>query len=238
MQRENGKKGSVKYLRAGSTAQNEIQTLTLPDGSDSGAFRVKYGTEFTTPLDHEISTANMQTALRLLTGLAAVVVTGTPGVQYTVTQTNAALTLLKVVNDTVMDGAVWEGGVVVHRTQGGGTGAAVNIPIKGFDFTQGVPAADASTNATGGFDDVTPGNKKGSGTVTCLWDSDLEGEVCPTEVEAGDEVTLELYPSDKGGYWSVPALITEVPLKVTENTTTAWTFNFTNKGAFAWVPAV
>jgi len=237
MRRVNGITGSVKYGDIGET-QDEVQTLVLTDGTDGGTFRVKYGGEFTGALAWNVSTADLQTALRGLaeTDLNAVVVTGTPGVAYTVTNPDVGLDLLEVVNDNTTDGGVWEGGIVVTRTQAGGVGE-VNIPIKGFDFTPSVPADDATTNAEGGFTNATAGNMKGTGSVTCLWDKDLEGEACPTEVAAGQEVTLHLHPSDGGGYWNVPALITDVPVRVTENTTTGWTFNFVNRGAFMWVPA-
>lgn len=119
---------------------------------------------------------------------------------------------------------------------------AVEIPIKGWNMTMTAVAADATTNADAGFDNVTPGNKKATGSVSCLWDKELEGNAIPTSaLEAGMEVTLQLFPtpadgSAATGYYSVPAMITEQPISCTQNETIAWSFNFTNQGAWEWVP--
>lgn len=70
---------------AAVTAVTEIQTITM--SALDGTFRASYNGLWTTELDHDVSTANLQVALRLLSGLGSVTVAGTAGTSYVVTLT-------------------------------------------------------------------------------------------------------------------------------------------------------
>jgi hypothetical protein len=120
--------------------------------------------------------------------------------------------------------------------------AETNIPIKGWEGTKSVDPASATTNEDGGFTNVVAGNKSFNGTVTCLWDKLQEENAVPMELSEGDEVTLYLKPSGggavSGGYWSVPALITEITVRAQDGDAVGWTFAFQNRGEYEWIERV
>jgi hypothetical protein len=113
---------------------------------------------------------------------------------------------------------------------------AAPLPIKSWECTKTCAAADATTSEDAGYDNVTAGNKKMTGSAACLWDKSKDGDARPTELQEGDEVVLQLYPTAGTGYYNVPALITDVPVRVSNTESAAWSFSFVNMGAWAWVP--
>lgn len=233
VERVNGIDGAV--LLAGGVETDEIQTLTLAAGTDGGTFRAKYGDNDTGALAWNITAADLQVALRALHADLAACVVGLVGEVYTVTVPDRAASLLDIINDCTADGGVWEGGIVVARTQAGSAGET-EVPISGWEGTKSVDADDASTNADDKFSNVTAGYKHFNGTVTCLWDSSRNDLDEPLEVEEGDKVTLRLYPDNvTGGYWNVPALVTEINMKSQKGASVGWTFQFKNRGAYSWV---
>jgi hypothetical protein len=70
-----------------STAAAEVQTLAFTGSATGGTFTMTYQGATTTPLAYNISTANLQTALRALPTIGAgnVTVTGTAGTSYVIT---------------------------------------------------------------------------------------------------------------------------------------------------------
>lgn len=106
------------YLPQYTTLSAEVVTLTLAAGTDAGTFRVRNGITgaTTAALAWDITAANLQTALRTLTGDTALTV-GLSGEIYTVTYTSTFTPPpLTIVNDTTNDGGVDEGGIVVATT--------------------------------------------------------------------------------------------------------------------------
>ena len=57
---------------------SEVQTLTPAVGASAGTYTLSFGGNTTTPLAFNATTADVQAALRLLTGLSGVVVSGSP----------------------------------------------------------------------------------------------------------------------------------------------------------------
>lgn len=110
------------------------------------------------------------------------------------------------------------------------------IPITGWEGTKSVSVADAGVND--GYTNAVSGNKSFRGTVNCVWDSSLETAAIPTQVEEGDSLILVLFPSDGRGYWTVPCIVTEEPVRAQGNAASAWSFSFQNRGAYAWVQQV
>lgn len=116
------------------------------------------------------------------------------------------------------------------------TSGGTNLPITGWEGTKSVGVADAGVND--GYTNAVSGNKSFRGTVNCMWDLSLETGAAPTQLEEGQSVELHLYPSDGGGYWTMQALITEMPIRSQGNAPVTWSFSFQNQGAYTWVPAV
>lgn len=88
--------GSLLYALNGRYAlvRTEAQEIATSGSPTGGTFTVTYGADTTTALAQNVSAANMQTALRLLTGLSAVTVTrtsvaGTSNFVWTVVMTGA-----------------------------------------------------------------------------------------------------------------------------------------------------
>lgn len=104
-----------------TAAAASVITLTLAAGTDGGTFRVRRTdtNAETADLAWNITAANLQTALRTLTGDTGLTV-GLAGEVYTLTFTTTFVPPpLTIVNDSTTDGGVWEGGVVVGTTTGG-----------------------------------------------------------------------------------------------------------------------
>ncbi len=110
--------GSDEY-QALSAGVDDVQTLTLTDGTDGGTFCVRYKNLVTAPLAWNITAADLQVALRALHADLAACTVGLVGAVYTVTNAKAPADLLEIVNDLTTDGGVFEGGVVVARTATG-----------------------------------------------------------------------------------------------------------------------
>lgn len=116
-----------RILTRGSrlTTQSEVQTITMSDGTDGGTFTVSFE-GFTTPaLAWNVSTGDLQTALRALPSIdgANIGVTGSAGVEYVLTFAGTLASqpqLLCVVNSSLLlDGAVQEDATIVRTTPGG-----------------------------------------------------------------------------------------------------------------------
>jgi hypothetical protein len=117
---------SGAYRRQG----NRVQVVTINGTPTGGTFTISYEGQTTSALAYNAAAATVQTAVRLLNGLAAATVTGSAGGPYTIT-TN-------VVGGT-------SGPVQVNQTQlTGGTAAASNATIAQS------PAADTKLRAIGG----------------------------------------------------------------------------------------
>ena len=75
------KRGDLKKLVVGENSlaayTNATQVITFDDTPTAGTFKIKHGSEKTSALAYGASAGTIQTALRLLTGLSAVTVTGT-----------------------------------------------------------------------------------------------------------------------------------------------------------------
>src|SRR5262245_63603905 len=83
-------KGQCLGLVAGSgTPVNEVQTITITGGPTGGTFRLVFGDQMTTPLNHNSTAGNVQSALEALSnvGVGNVVCGGgaLPGTPVTVT---------------------------------------------------------------------------------------------------------------------------------------------------------
>ena len=98
---------------------SDVQTITLQAGADGGTFKVKYDEEITAALAYNVSTADMQTALRALhADLAATVVTGTAGESYVITTAGVSIEDIQIAEDMILDGAVLEPATIIHTTVG------------------------------------------------------------------------------------------------------------------------
>lgn len=84
--------GTVMGKVSTTTANNDVQTITISGSPTGGTFILQFGGYNTTALAYNISTANMATALAALPSIGSssnVTVTGTAGSSYTVTFTGA-----------------------------------------------------------------------------------------------------------------------------------------------------
>lgn len=102
-------------------AVDDIQTITFQAGADGGTFQLRYLDVATANLVFNVTTADMQTAVRALhADLAAAVVTtvGGVGVDYVITTPSRGLVSIETCSDAVTDGGVWEPVAIAHTQQG------------------------------------------------------------------------------------------------------------------------
>jgi len=152
------------------------------------------------------------------------------------TEVNHRVFVITVVNSTKFTIGVDTTGYTTYTSGGTSMPLGTPIPITGWEGTKSVGVADAGVND--GYTNAVAGNKSFRGTVNCVWDSALETADEPTQLEEGDEIILILFPSSGRGYWTVPCVITEEPIRVQGNAASAWSFSFQNRGAYAWVKEV
>lgn len=89
-----------------SAAQTAVQNINFPGVPASGTFELHYGADTTTALSWNASAATIQTALRLLTGLSSVVVTGSIASQnlvVTFTGVSGPAALLTILANSLAD---------------------------------------------------------------------------------------------------------------------------------------
>ncbi|MDE2100050.1 MAG: hypothetical protein KGL39_22540 [Patescibacteria group bacterium] len=84
-----GGAGTITETQAGSAGANEVQTLTLAAGVSGGTFTLAFGTATTAPLAYNCSAAQMQAALKALSTINTVTVSGSAGGPWTVTWSGA-----------------------------------------------------------------------------------------------------------------------------------------------------
>jgi hypothetical protein len=122
---------------------SEVQTISVT--ADSGTFTLTFNGQTTTAMEHDVSTANMVTALNALSNLRSgdVSITGTPGTTYVVTfaQDYAGVNVpMLVATDVDLVGTAHA--VTVAQTTKGGTGAGGLTDIYavrfGLDAVHGV----------------------------------------------------------------------------------------------------
>lgn len=115
---------SVAETTAGVAAVSgvsDVQTMTLQAGADGGTFKIKYRNQVTAAQNFNVSTADLQTAVRALhADLAATVVSsvGGVGVDYVFTTADISAVDIEIVEDMITDGGVLEPATIVHTTQG------------------------------------------------------------------------------------------------------------------------
>jgi hypothetical protein len=197
--------GSVGFplINAGapSNGVNEVQTLTLSAAPASGTFRVAFQGQRTAALAHNVSAADMQTALRGLSTIGALGVTvGLVGQVYTVTfgggnMAKLAQPLLTIESNTVKDAG--DAAVTITPAESvAGVSATYRGAVKGallVDTTNGTLYINAGTalepawtlvaNLTGLtaavaelnlLDGATPGTAVASKAVALGADKDLD----------------------------------------------------------------
>lgn len=103
-----------------ATANDEVYTVTEAAGTDAGSFALRYrGLEIAAEA-FDVTSADLQTALRALhNDLDACVVTGATGGPYVITVTHEKKSNLFHISkglDSTNDGGVFEGGIIVNRT--------------------------------------------------------------------------------------------------------------------------
>lgn len=130
-----GTLGVITIAGAPAAAVNEVQTLTLSAAAASGTFRVAFQGQRTALLAHNISAADMQTALRGLKTIGANGVTvGLAAQVYTVTfgggnMAGLAQPLLTIEDNTLKDAGLADVTIAVAESVAGvtatGRGAAI-----------------------------------------------------------------------------------------------------------------
>jgi hypothetical protein len=114
---------------------SEVQTISVT--ADSGTFTLTFNGQTTTAMEHDVSTANMVTALNALSNVRSgdVTITGTPGTTYVVTfaQDYAGVNVPMLVA-TDVDLAGTAHAVTVAQTTKGGTGAGALTDIYAVRF--------------------------------------------------------------------------------------------------------
>jgi hypothetical protein len=207
--RKHGSKGQLMKWRAG----NSVATVSA--ASKALNCVLTCGT-------HGFSTGDIVTLSGFVTGML-----GLNGLTVTINVKSSTEIYIGV--DTTNEIAWNSGGSV--------TFVGAGIPIKSFEYNETSPESDATTAPSNGWTDVTSGNLTANVSVQCLWDEQLAGAACPTQIKASDEVTLRLYPSDGGGYFSGLFKVGARVLSVRDTDTVSWSFTARNKGIVVWVPA-
>lgn len=135
--------GGKAAALADVAAVDDVQTLTMSDGTDGGTFVLRYRGVATAALAWNISAADLQEAVRALHDdlAASVVTTESVGTEYTITTAAKACADLEIQSDLLLDDEVAEPASLVHTTQGaaavdGGMAAEV-VALEAADATDG-----------------------------------------------------------------------------------------------------
>lgn len=132
-------------------------SLALAAGTDGGSFGLRLTNAGVTQVvpnqAWNVSAANLQTAIRLLTGFGAATVALGSEIYTLVFAASMGDVLVEVVNDTTNDGGVWEQGIVVSETD---LGSVFLIEFQNYLGNQNVAAlTTTATSLTGGAGTAT-----------------------------------------------------------------------------------
>jgi len=128
------------------TAVNDVQTMTFQAEPDGGTFRLKYKNVAIAAQAPDVTTDNLQTAVRAIhADLAACVVSGTPGASYVITTAATPCTDISICEDMILDGAVLEPAIILHTTQGA-AGPSDDLALVPGTFGTALSAPSARTS--------------------------------------------------------------------------------------------
>lgn len=211
----------------------EVQTLTFDVVPTAGAYKLSYGSETTGSLAYDADAAAIQVALRLLTGLSAVTVTGDYSAGFVITFVGVPLDveLLAVVDNTLTIPVVWEEQIIELSTQPATTGDVSFV--YGAQTTDPIAAADLNAaniqtalRALDGLEAVVvTGSQAADFTVQfvdVLADAELL-DVADNTLDDGDELPITFTITEDVAYEAEIEIVTDVEETTKGVTSTAIT---------------
>ncbi len=197
-----------------SNGTNEIQTITISGSPAGGTFRLSKSGQRTGDLAHDISTGDMQTALRALTSIGAgnVNVSGSAGDTYVVEfvgdLAKLSVSLIKVNRNQLTGGTDPE--VTVESTTEGVSATLRGVPANTLLLSRTTSSMYRNT----GTDDIPVWTQIDSGT-TFMTDVQLTN----TQVVNLRGTPRTLVPAPGSGY----AILLDAVYIVVDDTAVAWT---------------
>lgn len=182
----------IKIGGAFKNAVVQTQTITFSSTPTAGAWKVTYNGNESGSLAYNINAADLQTALRLVSGLGSVTVAGSVAAGFVVTMTSVAHISGNPSGLTVTSNTLYK--AAVHTISFSDTPSAGTWKIKvgafttaALDFDDDATAVQTAVQALTGLSSATVSGNYGSGfTLTLL------GVSFPATVEVVDASTLEI----------------------------------------------